>query len=151
MTSRRDLRARCSANVTPPSPNVCVTPSCTPSCTTGPPAVACIPTAPVCTNGTHNCLYAPYDCVRYRASAPHIWCSHCRVYAMSIWSQNGIHSPPGMIFDPPNLCTTPCVPTFYPAGMAPLRLEMGATCVQPTYRPTTCPSATVSCPMTMNF
>lgn len=138
MTSRSALRARCRPAMTDP---VVINDACLASpqvLTTCIPAVCSVP---------QTCLYAPYECIRFRASAPHIWCSQCRVHAMSVWSQNGISAPPVSMFDPPRTCPMPqCAPAFAPSTPLPNRMYPGgAACVPPTYQPSTCPSTVVTC------
>jgi hypothetical protein len=130
MASRSALRARCRL-ATDPVVVACSAPSAQASI----PAVSSV---------SQTCLYAPYECIRFRASAPHIWCSQCRVHAMSVWSQNGISAPPMSMFDPPRMCAMlQCAPppTLLPYGVHP----GGAACVAPIHLPHACPSTVLSC------
>ena len=108
---------------------------------------------PMTTTCTSNCLYAPYLCQLYRAHAPEIWCSHCRVATLSEYSQHGIRINP-FVFNPPThipICSFPIVQD----APCPLRLlqphtgytaNCGSTCVTPVSQTNMCPTTIISCP-----
>ena len=136
--SRRALRAMSAAEQEPPV----VLPAAPVPAMTVP--VVMHPAA----SGATDCLYAPYPCHLYRAHAPSIWCSSCRVWAVSLYAQNGMRVN-ASVFNPPVLCAQPCAPVpVVHAAPCPVRCVMpqGASCVPPVAHPTMCPSTCVSFP-----
>ena len=108
-----------------------------------------------------DCLYAPYPCHMYRSHAPAIWCSSCRVRAISQYAQNGMRVDCS-IFNPPAPCVQPCAPLplvqeapcplrYYRqppvvSAASPQNIVVGAGCVVPIIQQPMCPTSVVSCP-----